>query len=108
VGRTPNTKGIGLGQVGIELDEHGYIKINDRLETTLSNVWRWAIALAVRNFHTSRTVTSASYVTALNGGDRSTKHRIVPFCMFTDPELARVGRNETEATKSNIASRNCR
>src|SRR6202021_738103 len=37
-GRTPNTKGIGLEQVGVELDARGYIKVNDRLETTDSNV----------------------------------------------------------------------
>src|SRR3984957_11102687 len=39
VGRTPNTKGIGLEQVGVELDARGYIKVNDRLETTAPNVW---------------------------------------------------------------------
>jgi pyruvate/2-oxoglutarate dehydrogenase complex dihydrolipoamide dehydrogenase (E3) component len=39
VGRTPNTKGIGLEHVGVELDDRGYIKVNDRLETTASNVW---------------------------------------------------------------------
>jgi pyruvate/2-oxoglutarate dehydrogenase complex dihydrolipoamide dehydrogenase (E3) component len=41
----------------------------------------------------------------LNGGNRSTKDRLVPFCMFTDPELARVGRNESEARRDGIEYR---
>ena len=41
----------------------------------------------------------------LNGGNRTTKHRLVPFCLFTDPELARVGRNESEARRDGIAYR---
>ena len=41
----------------------------------------------------------------LNGGNRTTKNRLIPFCMFTDPELARVGRNETEARRDGIEYR---
>jgi pyruvate/2-oxoglutarate dehydrogenase complex dihydrolipoamide dehydrogenase (E3) component len=63
VGRTPNTKGIGLEQVGIELDERGYIKVNDRLETTASNVWAMGDCAGSPQFTQSRTTTSASCVT---------------------------------------------
>src|SRR5215469_11122736 len=105
VGRTPNTKGIGLEQVGVELDERGYIKVNDRLETTASNVWAMGDCagspqfthVAYRDFRVVRD--------NLRGSDRTTKDRIVPFCMFTDPELARVGRNEIEAKRDKIAYR---
>ena len=38
-GRVPNTAGIGLEETGIELDGHGYIRVNERLETTVPNVW---------------------------------------------------------------------
>jgi len=105
VGRTPNTKGIGLEQAGVELDEHGYIKVNDRLETTASNVWAMGDCAGSPHFthvayHDFRVVRDN-----LKGGNRSTKDRIVPFCMFTDPELARVGRNEIEAKRDKIEYR---
>ena len=105
VGRTPNTKGIGLEQVGVELDARGYIKVNDRLETTASNVWAMGDCAGSPQFthvayHDFRVVRDN-----LKGGNRTTKDRIVPFCMFTDPELARVGRNETEAKRDKIEYR---
>src|SRR6266849_467530 len=102
VGRTPHTKGIGLEQAGVELDERGYIKVNDRLETTASNVWAMGDCAGSPQFthvayHDFRVVRDN-----LKGGNRTTKDRVVPFCMFTDPELARVGRNETEAKRDRI------
>jgi pyruvate/2-oxoglutarate dehydrogenase complex dihydrolipoamide dehydrogenase (E3) component len=105
VGRTPNTKGIGLEQFGVELDERGYIKVNDRLETTASNVWAMGDCAGSPQFthaayHDFRVVRDN-----LEGGNRSTTDRIVPFCMFTDPELARVGRNEIEAKRDKIKYR---
>jgi len=105
VGRTPNTKGIGLEQVGVELDERGYIKVNDRLETTASNIWAMGDCAGSPQFthvayHDFRIVRDN-----LKGSNRTTKDRIVPFCMFTDPELARVGRNEIEAKRDNIEYR---
>jgi pyruvate/2-oxoglutarate dehydrogenase complex dihydrolipoamide dehydrogenase (E3) component len=104
-GRTPNTNGIGLEQVGVELNEHGYIRVNDRLETTASNVWAMGDCAGSPQFthvayHDFRVVHEN-----LNGGNRSTKGRLVPFCMFTDPELARVGRNESEARRDGIEYR---
>ena len=104
-GRTPNTKGIGLEQVGVELDGRGYIRVNDRLETTASNVWAMGDCAGSPQFthvayHDFRVVRDN-----LKGGNRSTKDRIVPFCMFTDPELARVGRNELEAKRDGIEYR---
>jgi pyruvate/2-oxoglutarate dehydrogenase complex dihydrolipoamide dehydrogenase (E3) component len=105
VGRTPNTKGVALEQVGIEVDERGYIRVNDRLETTASNVWAMGDCAGSPQFthvayHDFRVVRDN-----LKGGNRTTKDRIVPFCMFTDPELARVGRNETEAKRDKIEYR---
>ncbi len=105
VGRTPNTKGIGLEQAGIELEARGYIKVNERLETTASSVWAMGDCAGSPQFthvayHDFRVVRDN-----LKGSNRSTKDRIVPFCMFTDPELARVGRNETEAKRDKIEYR---
>jgi pyruvate/2-oxoglutarate dehydrogenase complex dihydrolipoamide dehydrogenase (E3) component len=105
VGRMPNTKGIGLDQAGIELDQRGYIKVNDRLETTASNVWAMGDCAGSPQFTHVAYNDFRIVHENLKGGNRTTKDRIVPFCMFTDPELARVGRNETEAKRDKIEYR---
>jgi pyruvate/2-oxoglutarate dehydrogenase complex dihydrolipoamide dehydrogenase (E3) component len=105
VGRTPNTKGIGLEQVGVELDERGYIRVNDRLETTASKVWAMGDCAGSPQFTHVAYNDFRVVQDNLKGGNRTTKDRIVPFCMFTDPELARVGRNETEAKRDKIECR---
>jgi pyruvate/2-oxoglutarate dehydrogenase complex dihydrolipoamide dehydrogenase (E3) component len=105
VGRTPNTQDIGLEAAGVELDARGYIKVNERLETTATGVW------AVGDCAGSPQFTHVAYDDFrvvrdnLNGGNRTTRDRLIPFCMFTDPELARVGLNELEAKKRSIPYR---
>jgi pyruvate/2-oxoglutarate dehydrogenase complex dihydrolipoamide dehydrogenase (E3) component len=104
-GRVANTTGVGLEQAGVELNDHGFIKVNERLETTAANVWAMGDCAGTPQF------THAAYNDFrvvhdnLNGGNRTTKNRLIPFCMFTDPELARVGRNESEAHRDGIAYR---
>jgi len=104
-GRMPNTQGIGPEAAGIELDARGYIKVNERLETTAPGVW------AVGDCAGSPQFTHVAFDDFrvvrdnLSGGNRTTRDRLIPFCMFTDPELARVGLNETEAKKRGIAYR---
>jgi pyruvate/2-oxoglutarate dehydrogenase complex dihydrolipoamide dehydrogenase (E3) component len=104
-GRTPNTRGIALETAGIELDARGYIKVNERLETTAADVW------AVGDCAGSPQFTHVAFDDFrvvrdnLNGGSRTTRDRLIPFCMFTDPELARVGLNEREAKARGIAYR---
>ena len=104
-GRKANTDGIGLEKTGVELDEHGYIKVNERLETTSANIWAMADAAGSPQFtHVAYDDFRVVYAN-LNGGNRTTKNRQIPFCMFTDPELARVGRNELEARRDGIEYR---
>jgi pyruvate/2-oxoglutarate dehydrogenase complex dihydrolipoamide dehydrogenase (E3) component len=104
-GRKANTDGIGLEKTGVELDEHGYIKVNERLETTSANIWAMADAAGSPQFtHVAYDDFRVVYAN-LNGGNRTTKNRLIPFCMFTDPELARVGRNELEARRDGIEYR---
>lgn len=104
-GRVPNTKDIGLDTAGVELDERGYIKVNERLETTATSVW------AVGDCAGSPQFTHVGFDDFriirdnLKGGDRTTRDRLVPYCMFTDPELGRVGLNESEAQRTGIAYR---
>jgi len=101
-GRTPNTQGIGLDVAGIELDERGYIKVNERLETTASNVW--AVGDCAGSLQFTHVAFDDFRIVRdnLNGGNRSTQNRLVPYVMFTEPQLARVGLNESEAKSRGI------
>jgi pyruvate/2-oxoglutarate dehydrogenase complex dihydrolipoamide dehydrogenase (E3) component len=104
-GRTPNTRGIGLEAAGIELDAHGYIKVNDRLETTAPGVWAMGDCAGSPQFTHVAYDDFRVVRDNLDGGSRSTRDRLIPFCMFTDPELARVGLNESEAKRRGIGYR---
>jgi len=96
-GRVPNTKGIGLEDVGIALDERGYIEVNERLETSAPNVWAIGECAGSPQFTHASVDDFRIIRDNLAGGDRSTRDRLVPYCLFTDPPLARVGLNESEA-----------
>ena len=104
-GRTANTQGIGLERAGIELDARGYIKVNERLETTAPGVWAMGDCAGSPQFTHVAFDDFRVVRDNLNGGSRTTRDRLVPFCMFTDPELARVGLNETQAKARGIAYR---
>jgi pyruvate/2-oxoglutarate dehydrogenase complex dihydrolipoamide dehydrogenase (E3) component len=104
-GRVPNTAGIGLEKTGVELDARGYIRVNERLETTASKVWALGECAGSPQF-THVSVDDFRIVRDnLAGGKRSTHDRLVPYCMFTDPPLARVGLSELEARRQGIAAR---
>jgi pyruvate/2-oxoglutarate dehydrogenase complex dihydrolipoamide dehydrogenase (E3) component len=101
-GRTPNTAGIGLEAAGVELDARGYIKVNERLETSAPDVWAMGECAGSPQFTHVAFDDFRVVRDNLSGGKRTTTGRLVPFCMFTDPELARVGLNETEAIKLGV------
>ncbi len=101
-GRTPNTQGIGLEAAGVELDARGYIKVNDRLETSAAGVWAMGDCAGSPQFTHVAFDDFRVVRDNLNGGSRTTRDRLIPFCMFTDPELARVGLNESEAKRRGI------
>jgi pyruvate/2-oxoglutarate dehydrogenase complex dihydrolipoamide dehydrogenase (E3) component len=104
-GRIANTEGIGLERAGIELDARGYIKVNERLETTAPGVWAMGDCAGSPQFTHVAFDDFRVIRDNLNGGSRTTRDRLVPFCMFTDPELARVGLNESEAKARGIPYR---
>jgi pyruvate/2-oxoglutarate dehydrogenase complex dihydrolipoamide dehydrogenase (E3) component len=104
-GRTPNTEGIGLELAGIELTDLGYIEVNVRLETTAPDVWAVGECAGSPQFTHIAFDDFRVIRDNLAGGHRVTAGRQVPFCMFTDPELARVGLSETEAKAKGIAYR---
>lgn len=103
--RTPNTKDIGLELTGVELTDHGYIKVNERLETTAPGVW--AVGEVAGSPHFTHISEDDFRVVRDNilGGNHVTTGRQVPFCLFTDPEFARIGLSETEAKKQGVAYR---
>jgi len=103
--RTPNTGDIGLELAGVELTHHGYIKVNERLETTSAGVW--AVGEVAGSPHFTHISEDDFRVVRDNilGGNRVTTGRQVPFCLFTDPEFARIGLSETEANKQGVAYR---
>jgi pyruvate/2-oxoglutarate dehydrogenase complex dihydrolipoamide dehydrogenase (E3) component len=105
LGRIPNTADIGLEHAGIELDERGYIRVNDRLQASAPGVWAIGEVAGSPQF-THVSVDDFRIVRDnMAGGKRSTTDRLIPYTLFTDPPLARVGLNETDAQRNGIAVR---
>jgi pyruvate/2-oxoglutarate dehydrogenase complex dihydrolipoamide dehydrogenase (E3) component len=104
-GRTPNTEGIGLELAGVELTDRGYIKVDERLATTAPGVWAIGEVAGSPQF-THVSVDDFRVVhDSITGGQRVTTGRLIPYCMFTDPELAHIGLSEKEAEERRIAYR---
>ena len=104
-GRIPNTADIGLEATGVELDDRGYIRVNERLETSAPNVWAMGECAGSPQF-THVSVDDFRIIRDnLSGGKRTTGDRLVPYCVFTDPPLARVGLSESEAQRQGLAAR---
>jgi pyruvate/2-oxoglutarate dehydrogenase complex dihydrolipoamide dehydrogenase (E3) component len=104
-GRTPNTEGIGLELAGVALTKNGYVKVNERLETTAAGVWAIGESAGSPQFTHIAFDDFRVIRDNLAGGNHVTTGRQVPFCMFTDPEFARIGLSETEARAQDIAYR---
>ncbi len=102
-GRTPNTDGLGLELTGVELTDAGYVKVNDRLETTAPGIWAVGEAAGSPQFTHIAFDDFRVIRDNLAGGNHVTTGRQVPFCLFTDPELARIGLSETEAKQQNLS-----
>jgi pyruvate/2-oxoglutarate dehydrogenase complex dihydrolipoamide dehydrogenase (E3) component len=104
-GRVPNTANIGLENTGVELDARGYIKVNEKLQTTAANIWAIGECAGNPQF-THVSVDDFRIVKdAMSGGARSKNDRLIPYVMFTDPPLARVGLSESDAKKLGISVR---
>jgi pyruvate/2-oxoglutarate dehydrogenase complex dihydrolipoamide dehydrogenase (E3) component len=104
-GRVPNTKDIGLDVAGVQLTPDGYVRVNERLETTAPGVWAVGDVAGSPKF-THISVDDFRVVLAnIAGGKSVTTNRQVPSCLFTDPELAHVGLSEKEAQARGIPYR---
>ena len=100
-GRKPNTDSLKPGAAGIEVDQHGYIKVNDRLETNVVNIF------AIGDVKGGPAFTHISYddfrvvkANVLENGSASIAGRLLPYTVFIDPQLGRVGMTEGEAHAS--------
>lgn len=97
-GRRPNTDDLGVEHTGLALDDHGYIKVNGRLETNVPGVWALGDVKGGPAFtHISFNDYQIVYGNLIDGKNLSIEHRLVPYSVFTDPELGRVGMTEAEA-----------
>jgi pyruvate/2-oxoglutarate dehydrogenase complex dihydrolipoamide dehydrogenase (E3) component len=97
-GRIPNTDDLGLDRAGIALNKDGSIKVNDKLETNVPGVWALGDCKGGPAFtHISYNDFQIVYGNLVEGKNLTTKNRIVPYCVFTDPQLGGVGLTEKEA-----------
>src|SRR5262249_11820990 len=93
---------IGLQDAGVELDGRRYIRVNDRLETSAPGVWALGECAGSPQFTHISEDDFRIIRDNLAGGTRSTRDRLVPYCMFTDPPLARVGLSEADAQRQGV------
>ena len=101
-GRTPNTDSLGASRAGMELVSRGYVRVNDRLETTAPGIWAMGECAGSPHFTHVGFDDFRIVRDNLAGGARTTRGRVIPFCLFTDPQLARVGMNEIEARAKGV------
>ena len=104
-GRVANTAGVGLELTGVTLDERGFIRVSERLETDAPGIWAIGECAGSPQF-THVSVDDFRIVRDnMVGGDRRTGDRLVPYVMFTEPPLARIGLSEGEARRQGIPVR---
>jgi pyruvate/2-oxoglutarate dehydrogenase complex dihydrolipoamide dehydrogenase (E3) component len=104
-GRIPNTSGLGLKEAGVELDGRSYIRVNGRLETSAPDVWAVGECAGSPQFTHISEDDFRIIRDNLAGSNRSTRGRLIPYCMFTDPPLARIGLGEGEAERQGVLVR---
>lgn len=110
-GRTPNTADLGLESAGIEVDSHGFIKVDEHLATTAPNVWALGdIKGGMQQTHVSyddmRVLRYNLITHAASNEKMSIQGRLIPYTTFMDPQLGRVGMTEQEARALKDPARN--
>jgi pyruvate/2-oxoglutarate dehydrogenase complex dihydrolipoamide dehydrogenase (E3) component len=98
VGQLPNSDDLGLEKAGIDIDKNGFIRHNNKLETSVPGVWVMGDVKGGPAFtHVSYDDYLVIYDNLVNGKNRTIDNRLVPYALYTDPELGRVGLTEWEA-----------
>lgn len=99
-GRRPNSDDLGLEKAGVQLDRQGFVQVNNRLETNVPGIWALGDVKGGPAFtHISFNDYQIVYGYLIEGKSLSTDNRIVPYAVFTDPQLGRVGLTEKEARR---------
>jgi pyruvate/2-oxoglutarate dehydrogenase complex dihydrolipoamide dehydrogenase (E3) component len=105
-GRQPNSDALNLETTGVKTDEKGFIQVNSKLQTDVRHIY------ALGDVHGGPQFTHISYDdfrvvrdNLLHRGHRSAKQRPLPYCVFTDPQLGRIGLSESQAKEQKIAYR---
>jgi pyruvate/2-oxoglutarate dehydrogenase complex dihydrolipoamide dehydrogenase (E3) component len=97
-GRRPNTDDLGLEAAGVATDVHGHVKVNGRMETSVPGVWALGDVKGGPAFtHIAYNDYQIVYADLIEGKSLSIENRYLPYALFTDPQLGRVGITETEA-----------
>ncbi len=108
-GRKPNTDDLGLQEAGVQTDQRGFIHVNNRLETSVPGVWALGDVKGGPAFtHISFNDYQIVYANLVDGKALTTDNRPVPYAVFTDPQLGRVGLTEKEARAGGAGSRSAR
>ena len=103
LGRTPNTEELNLAAAGVETDKRGFVKVNERLETSADGIWAMGDVNGGPQFtHVSLDDYRIVKANVFGEEKRTTVDRLVPFTLFTEPELARVGLTENEARQKGL------
>jgi pyruvate/2-oxoglutarate dehydrogenase complex dihydrolipoamide dehydrogenase (E3) component len=97
-GRRPNTDDLGLDKAGVETDKGSFIRVNSRLETNVPGIWALGDVKGGPAFtHISYDDYQIVYGNLIEGKNLTIENRLVPYSVFTDPQLGRVGMTEKEA-----------
>src|SRR5258706_4904439 len=106
-GRQPNTDNAELENVGVQLDERGFVKVNDELQTNIPNIWAAGDVIGRQSESQLATPVGAHdgvivAKNALTGAHQKVDHRVIPRTIFTDPQVAVVGMTDEEAKGAGI------
>ena len=103
VGRKPNAENLNLAAAGIETDRQGNIKVNNKLETNVPGVYALGDVKGGPQFtHISYDDFRIIRTNLLEDGNTTTDGRLVPYTVFIDPQLGRIGISEAEAKEQNL------
>lgn len=103
VGRAPQTAALNLDKTGVKTDDRGFIKVDDKLETNIKGIYALGDVKGGPAFtHVSYNDYTIVYRNLIEGTNYTTKDRPIPYCMFTDPQLGRIGMDESEAKKRGL------
>jgi dihydrolipoyl dehydrogenase len=104
IGRQPNTRDLGLSRIGVEMDDRGWVKANEKMETSLPGIYAIGDALGPSRIMLAHVASTEGIVAAENimGGNRSMCYEVVPSGIFTFPEVANVGLTDSQAREKGL------